>query len=916
MPRGTLKVVMDFEVTGNAELKLKRVRMEAKKTGEDIEKMGNKADRAAKGGFKNLAGAYNALIVAGRIARAISAGLQPAIKMEEAMTKLAVTTGATKDEQLALAKAARAAAARTPFDPAQAIDAMTNVHLATGDVQSSVDTLLPTLQLANTFLGRDTKKASQVAGDFIRAFGLNSRDASLSLDMLTAAARFTRTRIDDMTGGFRKFGIVASVAGTNFADVLKVFTLAQATFRNAEANMTGLQRVVQRFSRPEIGGMIEQFLNVGIVDKFTGRMRPLSNIIVDMAKAAENNKDQWAKFVDIMSTTAEARAVKPLIAAVNTLQRMSKDGKTVTDVMGDFDAKLLGAEGTLTNMSEQAMKPLGQQLELLGDSLFKLLEAALGPLLYVITPIVQGLQAFMNTVSYLLNDIPVVSDVLSVVSGAFMTLAITAGIAKSAQFAFIAIQQITTMASTWAKTTMDSLGMSQIKVASTAGIAARANAVLAMSLRGLKLVAHSVKLAFKAMWRAITGPIGWIMLALEGVLWVIGKITGSGQDSAEKAAKKQQSMLLKQMSVAGSAFDKQGRGIGRLNQSIDFMKQAVDNWKNVIKSQLPTLPKTGLAFVTKQIGQVIKQYELQGRDATILKHQLEAVRLVFRKGGRSTLEEITEGQKGMMVLSSVLKGAIGPSKELDKKLKAVTEGIVNFKDNSGPMATIMMGLNIGTKEYRKELINQIITTENHLKSLGKVSAAEADALTMLAKSFLLKPESKEVDKMFADFHARMKDTNLMLKEQTDSWKKLDAELGMFVKFQKKPIIEFFKEVAKSSPSAKQRRLAQRFGGLQGPGGTIPGTNIPTAGSMMPAGAPGAAVPGAGAMAARSPNQNIATTATNTTKMVGLLDKIARGIKGIRKEPPKEPPPTPGRMKPPVNRVGKQLNPDLEVGKGV
>ena len=876
MPRGSLKVAMDFEVTGNAEARLTKLKMKMDDNKKAIQDMEKAADKAANGGFKNLAGAYNALIVAGRISGAIKAGIKPAMEMEEAMMRLSVTTGATKEEQKLLAKAARDAAAQTPFDPAEAIDAMTNVHLATGDVKTSMQTLIPVMQMASTFLGRDTKKASQMAGDLIRSFGLGARDAALALDMMATAAQFTRTRVDDMTGGVRKFGIVASIAGTSFDDVLKVFTLAQGSFRNAEANMTGLQRVVQRFSRPELAGNIEKYLGVGVIDQATGRMRKLSSIVLDLANAANNNQDQWAKFVDIMSTTAEARAVKPIVAAVNTLRRMSKDGKDVNQVMATFQSQLLGAESKLTGLTDKAMAPLGQQLLLLGDAFFKLLEAAFSPLLHAITPMVTGLQKFANVVSWLLNDIPGLSGALSTAVGLLLGIAITAGIAKTASLAFAAVQAVTAMANHWLKEQTEMVTAAQLQQAGAAGIATKSNTRLGRALIGLRVIGQSLRSVFSSMWRALTGPVGWLILALEGILFLVGKFTGKGKSAIEDSAKKQQSKLLKQMQVSGAAFARQSAGVDKLNKSINYFDQAIKNWKQVIKDQLPVLPRQGLGQIGAGVEKVIKLYGLQGEAANKLRFEMETVRQVYSKGGRATLGELRQAQTAMSILGETLKGALPESKDLHKSLKAVTEGIGNFRENSDAMATALMHFQIGTQDYKKALKDRMLAAEAHIKTLMEAGKLEKGALAWMHKSGMSgmfdrtdTSLGKAQMEMLDQWTKRMGDTQAMLGEQTEDWKKLAHELAMFQSIVRGGREEVLKQIGKKAASRKEQRQDQRWNTLRGPEGASPAS----------AGAGGAG--GAAAAAARSPNQNIATVASNSTEMVKHLKVLSKTLVSMK-----------------------------------
>lgn len=887
MPRGTLKVVMDFEVTGNAELKLKKVRMEAKKTGEAVDKMGKKAGKAAKGGFKDLAGAYNALVVAGRVARAIAAGIQPAIKMEEAMKKLEITTGITGNKLKTLEKAARDAAARTPFDPAEALNAMTDVQLATGDVQSSVKLLVPTLQLANTYLGKDTKKATRVAADFIRGFGLNADQATASLDQLRTAALFTRTRIDDMTGGFRKFGIVGKMAGTSFTDVLRVFTLAQATFRNAESNMTGLQRVVQRFSRPEMIDMFDKFLNVKLFNEATGALRPLTDIVVDMSKAAKMNEHQWTKFVDIMSTGAESRAVKPLIAAVNTLNKGLKDqhGVLVKDakLIAEFDRRLINSGGSLNAMAQEGMKPLGQQLTLLHDAFFKLLESVFSPLLHVLTPIVQAFQAFANAISYVMNDMGYFSDIISGVVGVLMMLVVSATMGRMAHWALAAVQQMTAMASTWAAKSQKELNISQVQGAATAGVAAKSNGFLARSLIGLRFVAHTVKMAFKAMWRAITGPIGWIMLALEGVLWIIGKITGSGQKSAEQQAKAQQRQLMKQMATSGVAFQRQGRTISKLDKSIQNFKEAIKGWSKTIEKQLPVLPKTGVRFVLKNIEGVIKQYKVQGEAAATLRHQMDTLRQVMGKGPAATLDEIEKAQGALMVLGGVLQGTMGPSKALQKQLKAVGGGLEGFKDKSGHIATLLLGLGIGSEEYKKHLQAEQDAVKGRFFEQKARLAAQEKVYFEFKKRTLSTLGDPKFDKAAEKLRNAIALTKQMMEEQNKFWEAGQKRISMIGRMEFDVLGEYFREAAKKAPSKKQQELAKRFAGAMGPG--LPGAY----------GAPAAPPPGgptAAAAAANAPDHNISRTATNTSETVKQLKKLNTNVGKLKPAPPAGPGATP------------------------
>jgi len=331
MPRSNF--VIDFTLRVNASGAVPQLDQATQKTKKltAATKKSGKAAKQAAGGLRALAGAYNAIIVARHAAAALGSLIKPAMTVDLAMRHMQASLMLGTQGIQDLRTAAMEAAGKTPFNPAEAIGGVTKLRLALLNTKAAVKALQPMLEMAHLYLNRDVKKSVTLVSQIIGGFNIKVTRAAEALSYMTAMQKVTGVRIDEMAEGMKKLGLVAAAAGTSgmqgFKHIMPMFALATRGFRSASSNATGLLRGMLRMGRPDVRAALK---TIGVVAHDGQRIRPLPGIMLDLADAAEKNKNKWPALTKAIDKAFGGRAGKPFLSIMKqlTVGIEDADGKT------------------------------------------------------------------------------------------------------------------------------------------------------------------------------------------------------------------------------------------------------------------------------------------------------------------------------------------------------------------------------------------------------------------------------------------------------------------------------------------------------------------------------------------------------------------------------------------------------------
>lgn len=656
--------------------------------------------KRAKGGLKELAGAYNSLIVAKKAAQVMGAALKPAMEMEHASKRLAIATGLNAAQVKKLEMAARSASQVTPFTPAESIEAATRLNMALRNVEGTAKALTPTMSLATTFLGGDFNKAALTSSRIVGGFRLNADQLADKLDSLVAISRAVGTPISRMDEGFKKLGEAAQFMNGSFEDMVTMMALAVRGGTEASRATTGMRTGIMRMARPQVQDALGK-MGVRVMDS-AGNFRNLKFILLDLAKAQEEQKPE--RFAFLMDKAFGARSVGPWITSINQLRKGLEQAegppKKMADAFAHVASKVHTSKGLLNAATREGMKPLSQQILLVKQNLGLLMEQAFAPLVADLAKIaagfikvVQAVTSFIKTTPGLLPFLTIMFKIVGLV-----TMIIAAKLAWAGAVKIVATALVWLNANTKIFTTgMFGAIRAGHMQAMAAYQGARANGVLAASMRYAGVAART-------MWSRVLGPIG-LVIALWGILKSIG---GAAEDATDLKLE-DVNKAKKEMAANEAKFAAQQSKMlqinSKLGDSVGDLSSVIKEWKNVQKAKLP-LPSSQ---VIKDLNKHVARLGASGKFSSVglqrMHKDLTKVNEVQRKfaaGEFLQTDEVNAAREAMWRLTMGMKSTFPLSKKFLKGLDATGQAYENAQRKSQPMARTMQFYGFRVDELREK----------------------------------------------------------------------------------------------------------------------------------------------------------------------------------------------------------------------
>jgi TP901 family phage tail tape measure protein len=394
-----------------------------------VETNTKKADKAAKdaaGSFKNLAGAFTALVVATKVKQALVGLLAPTIKFEFAMKRLKAISGASEVVMKRFGETARDAAEKTIFGPIEAVDALAALQRSTGDADDAMRLLGQTMAVAQASFGRLTpEKAADQLGQMVRAFGLvgaNSDKASAAVDKMFAASRKAGVAIPEMTKVMGTLAEAAIRGNQSFEDMTTSFVLARRVMSSSRRTALQLIRVMSELGGDKAVGAFDE-IRIQTLDPFTSKiisMKELfTKLLISYREDAGNVKRVIAKAFD-------QAAVRPVIAILDQMEKGTRDlngewvtGIKVLDVYGKVMQK---SGGAAAKEAAGAMETAFGALQRLTEGFGNFLIVIGKPLTPVITVLADGVAGLTNLLRSVFEDMPKWAEILVRFATGFLLL--------------------------------------------------------------------------------------------------------------------------------------------------------------------------------------------------------------------------------------------------------------------------------------------------------------------------------------------------------------------------------------------------------------------------------------------------------------------------------------------------------------
>lgn len=395
------RTVMEFVVKDRGTAALGRMTQATERAG--------LAAYSAQGNFKALAGAFTSLVVASKIRSALQAVIDPARKMEQAIARLAFTSGRTRKEIDMMRMNAEKVAEITVFGPQEAMDATVQLNRV---LRGTNETMLATrvaAKLAQASFGKMTlEKSTQMVAEMAKAFGMSAGEIKVAGDKIFAMSQTAGIGVENFAGIMGRLGTAATLGGQSFNDVLKAFAVSS---RLLTSPLQASNLMLTMFTKLTSEKTQEALRAIGVeATDASGRLRPIGSIMKDLATSASIHA------VETRDRLVEAfgmRSLRPMVAMLGAMQQgmrvfnkeLGKEefisGPQVFERMGAAAQNTGGAldKGVAAAMqnADAQMRRLEEAWTRFKTSIGSLLLEAIFPLAKALATVVGGISNLINT---------------------------------------------------------------------------------------------------------------------------------------------------------------------------------------------------------------------------------------------------------------------------------------------------------------------------------------------------------------------------------------------------------------------------------------------------------------------------------------------------------------------------------------
>ncbi len=325
---------------------------------------------------------------------------------ESSMARVKALTGAVGGDFQKLEMKAKQLGASTVFSASQAAEAMGVFALAGYDVDQILASVGPALDLAAA--GQlEIAEASDIAAKLMAGMGIEAKDLSGAIDIMTKAMTTANTDLQMLGEAFTYVGPIAKTAGISFEEITAAIQLLSNAGIQGEMAGTTLRGMILSLTAPSAEAADElERLGVAVSDG-AGNVRPLADILGDLETALSGAGSatkleslgtifparQAAGAAELVGQGAEALrdATQALQNSGGTAGRIA--GTQLDTLKGDFIILLSALEGVAIAVGEA----FGTQLRtaIKGVTAFlALLAQFIEQNQYIIVAMVAGIAAF------------------------------------------------------------------------------------------------------------------------------------------------------------------------------------------------------------------------------------------------------------------------------------------------------------------------------------------------------------------------------------------------------------------------------------------------------------------------------------------------------------------------------------------
>ncbi len=332
-------------------------------------RMGTTFKRIGKAALKatKLIVAAGTAIAAAMTVAGVSA-VKTAATFEKQMDAVAAKSRAAGEEMVALTEKARELGRTTQFTATQSAEAMEVMAIAGLKTDEIMGAIEPTLQLAAA-ANVDIATAADIAAKTMRSMGLESKDMSHIMDVLTRTFTTSNTTIETLRESLKLVAPIAVGAGRSLEEVgALVGILGDNNIQGSMAGTT-LRSAMIALIKPskEASKQLAKY-NIEVSDKKTGNLHSMASVIGQLNSRLKDMRPD--ERLDILARIFPTRSLAGILALMKSgsveIERRTKDledsqGITATIAKEQMD-NFAGSWKILQSAMESVKIEIGNKL--------------------------------------------------------------------------------------------------------------------------------------------------------------------------------------------------------------------------------------------------------------------------------------------------------------------------------------------------------------------------------------------------------------------------------------------------------------------------------------------------------------------------------------------------------------------------
>lgn len=321
---------------------------------------------------------------------------------DQSMNKVMALTGANEMQLASLRKEAKRLGSETSFSASQASDAMAFFGQAGWDTNQILKATAPTLALAAAS-GTDLAQTADIMSNVMGGFNLKAEEAARVSDVLAKATAKGNINMEMIGESMKDAAPVAQKYGASIEEVSALTAkLGDAGIQGSKAGTT-LKNMFLNLSAPTTRiKKLMGALGVQTIDPTTGKMRKMTDILVDMNKGFKAKGLSSAKRLAFLNEVFGKRAIAGAGVLLNAVEAIDPATGKVVNTVSELEKGLISSNGHAKKMQDTMMKGLPGAVKTLSSAFEGMMIAIMDSgLSEFLAKIINGIASFFQWISKL-----------------------------------------------------------------------------------------------------------------------------------------------------------------------------------------------------------------------------------------------------------------------------------------------------------------------------------------------------------------------------------------------------------------------------------------------------------------------------------------------------------------------------------